>query len=333
MTNPTQGFEQVNCPGCGGEGGETVYTGRDWIGQSDQPMCITCCATCGLCYTNPRPTPEALGRYYPQDYEPYQRQKGEIDRGVGLGAAVRSLILRDAYAAPTHQPRGLAKMAARLLRHVRSADTLGFAIAYEGNGRLLDFGCGNGTFLRRMRLLGWDVTGVDFSEQAVGAVRASGLTALQGTLPHPQLSPGSFDLITMRHALEHVPDAKAILLATRDLLTPGGKLHIQVPNFASWEVEHFGDASHVLQLPRHFVHFSPQSLEMILRDNGFVDVQVRQVCRPGWLRKSAKMIDRYSPSEDDRRLASSSAACRQRAKQIEREGKGNELIASARRAT
>lgn len=350
MSHVPDGFETVSCPGCGAGDGHAaadgnasddgadrnlnnpvVYEGRDWICNIDEPMRVQQCPRCGLCYTNPRPTSAALGRYYPQEYEPYQRQKGEVDRGGGWQAGVRSLVLRDAYAAPFLKPRGAAKAVAKIVQLFRSPQSFGFAMPYQGSGKLLDFGCGNGTFLRRMKTLGWDVTGVDFSEQAVAAVRASGIRALQGTLPHPGLSPSSFDLITLRHALEHVPDARAILQAIHHLLVPGGRVHIQVPNFASWEVEHFRDASHVLQLPRHFLHFSPASLENLLIANGFAEVSVRQECRPGWLKKSAQMTDRYTPSETDKQMAKSTAACRRVAKQAQREGKGNELIASARR--
>src|SRR5207249_8143111 len=58
----------------------------------------------------------------------------------------------------------------------------------KGAGKLLDFGCGSGTFLERMRRQGWEVTGLDVSSQAVTHARSHlGLRALQGTLPHPQL--------------------------------------------------------------------------------------------------------------------------------------------------
>src|SRR2546423_1647282 len=81
------------------------------------------------------------------------------------------------------------------------------------------------------------------SPDAVRDVRASGLRAFQGSLPHPDLLPGSFDVITMRHALEHVPSPRDVLRSAWDLLDAGGMLLVQVPNFEGFDAQYFGDAS------------------------------------------------------------------------------------------
>src|SRR5207248_10740686 len=105
---------------------------------------------------------------------------------------------------------------------------------------------------------------------------ASGMRALQGTLPHPELLPGSFDVITMRQALEHVPDPRATLRIARELLDADGVLVIQVPNYASWQVGYFAEASMIVDLPRHLTHFTPDSLRAMLQREGFGSISVRQ---------------------------------------------------------
>ena len=56
----------------------------------------------------------------------------------------------------------------------------------------MDFGCGSGAFLELMHLQGWRVVGLDISEEVVGRIRRElDLPALAGTLPHPQLPPGT----------------------------------------------------------------------------------------------------------------------------------------------
>src|SRR5205823_1635872 len=140
--------------------------------------------------------------------------------------------------------------------------------------------------LRRMSSLGWDATGIDFGEQAVAAVHASGIKAVHGTLPHPELAPASFDVIAMRQSLEHVPDPRAILNAAHELLDRDGLLVVNVPNYASWEIEYFGDASLSLQIPRHLLHFTPQTLADLIERCGFRVLRVDQVCRPSWIKRS-----------------------------------------------
>lgn len=155
-------------------------------------------------------------------------------------------------------------------------------------GRLLDFGCGAGALLRQMHRCGWRVTGIDLSPRAVRYVRERlGLHALEGTLPHPALSPASFEAITMAESLEHVHDPLAVLRAAHDLLTPGGTLAITVPNLDSLSFHWFGAAWFGLDLPRHLTHFEPVTLVRMLEHAGFRVEEVRPIRHNSWLRHSA----------------------------------------------
>jgi 2-polyprenyl-3-methyl-5-hydroxy-6-metoxy-1,4-benzoquinol methylase len=286
------GFERVSCPGCDAIECSIARVGKDWALDPSREIRIVRCDACGFHYTNPRPTLEKLGEYYPDEYGPYKRQRGEIERDSAASTALRKLILRRAYGKPELRPRGLAGALAAVASWVKRPESCGFAVAYHGRGRLLDFGCGSGTFLRRMAALGWDVMGIDFSESAVRAVRESGLRAIQGSLPHAQLSARSFDVITMRQALEHLPNPREVLTAARELLDDGGLLVIQVPNFASWEIAYFGDAALTLDLPRHLLHLTPDTLRELLERCGFEVRSLRQHCRASWLRNSLKQVER-----------------------------------------
>lgn len=155
-------------------------------------------------------------------------------------------------------------------------------------GRLLDFGCGAGAFLVRAQAQGWDVTGLDTSPAAVdGARQAQGLRALVGTLPHADLEPGSFDLVTMRHSLEHVHDPLGTLREARRLLAPGGRLFVSVPNIDSLPFRWFRHAWVGLDLPRHLTHFAPWTLQQMLRRAGFRPGPVRTLRHRKWLQLSA----------------------------------------------
>jgi hypothetical protein len=167
-------------------------------------------------------------------------------------------------------------------------------------------------------------------KQAVDAVRASGLKALQGTLPHAELAPASFDVVTMRQSLEHVHDPRAILAAARDLLDDSGLLLVNVPNYASWEIAYFGDASLSLQLPRHLLHFTPPTLGDLLKRCGFKVMQMKQVCRASWVKRSLTRTQRRGERQGDRWLRNSlirNSVC----KYWEARGMGNDLTAIARK--
>ena len=326
------GFELVTCPGCDSASWTLARIGADWALDPDRQIQIVRCVSCGLHYTNPRPKLAELGKYYPDEYGPYRRQRGEIERDSVTSTALRLMVLRNAYAESSLRPKGWRRALATAVSIFKPAEHWGFAVEYRGKGRVLDFGCGNGTFLRRMRALGWDATGIDFSESAVKAVRESGLKALQGTLPHPDLAPKSFDLVTMRSALEHLPDPREVLCAIRDLLDDDGLLVIQVPNFASWEIEYFGDAALTLDLPRHLLHMTPATLNDLLVRCGLRVLSLKQICRASWLRKSLAQIERRGPRPSDA-LLRIKPICQLAALRAQRHGRGNELIAVATRAS
>jgi 2-polyprenyl-3-methyl-5-hydroxy-6-metoxy-1,4-benzoquinol methylase len=326
------GFEVVACPGCGGGRSTPVRQGKDWVLRTAQQLTIHRCDACGLHFLNPRPRMDQIGRYYPENYHSYQMRGGDDSSGAADAGGIKSLALREAFGAPHLRPHGAQRALARAALALKRAESFGFGVPWHGQGRLLDFGCGGGKFLRRMHALGWDVAGIDFSETSVRAVREAGLRAIQGTLPHPELSPGSFDVVTMRHALEHVPDPPAVLRAARELLVPGGRLVIQVPNYDAWEVAYFGDAAVGLDLPRHFTHFTPPTLADMLERAGFRPIRVGSRARPSWICKAAKL----APGRGVRQTGAdvlrwSSFACRIIGKLHDSRNRGSEILAIAER--
>src|SRR5262249_9220869 len=142
------------------------------------------CQQCGLCFTNPRPTAASIGRFYPSGYRPHRTPRARQSRR--WRQALQQLF-------------GWSENERRVL-------------PLQGNGRLLDFGCGGGSYLARMPAQGWQVTGLDASALAVDRVReVLRLPAVEGTLPYPQFETASFDVITMWQVLEHVHQPLEVL--------------------------------------------------------------------------------------------------------------------------
>ena len=279
--NLPQGWECASCPLCGSDDAGVVCTSRDWALGLTERLQIVRCRHCGMAYTNPRPGVAEIGRYYPKDYALYRHRHA----GGGPGG-IRGAMLRWAWGAPALRPsRGVAATL-RLLSLVRKPASFGFGVPFQGQGRLMDFGCGGGEFLRRMAWLGWTVTGVDFSQDAVDLVRAAGFEACHGSLPHPELAGRRFDVITMRMSLEHVHDPLATVRAAAEMLDIGGKLVIIVPNFGSWDRTHFGEAWYALDLPRHLTHFEKHTLQGLLERVGLRVEHLHSEGDDGILRKS-----------------------------------------------
>jgi SAM-dependent methyltransferase len=139
----------------------------------------------------------------------------------------------------------------------------------QGPARILDVGCGNGAFLKRMRSFGWDVHGLDPDPAAAAAAKASGIDVLVGTLADATWPEGWFDAVTMSSVIEHVPDPVAALSACRRLLAPGGTLHLVTPNTRALGAERFGVNWRGFEAPRHLVLFDRRSLSLLLEAQGF----------------------------------------------------------------
>jgi SAM-dependent methyltransferase len=322
-----QGFELVPCPNCGSEQFATAREGRDWVLDPARTITIVKCATCGLHFTNPRPDEAHLLAYYSADYQPYNRHEKK-DRS-GLAQALRDTILRWAHGSPSKKPGAFGTALAKLVTSIQPVENFGFGVPWHGQGRILDFGCASGRFIARMQSLGWDATGIDFTEDSVAPAREQGLKVVCGTLPHPDLATGSFDVVTLRAALEHVHSPVGTLREVHRLLAPGGKVVIQVPNYDCWELDYFGDAAQILNLPRHLTHFTGATLADTLTRAGYTNVHVEQKSRANWLRISLKQVERRGkPMPLDQKLKSSKF-CKQIAKQALKDGKGNELVATA----
>src|SRR5262245_47163161 len=161
-------WDEPACLLCGGDRRRPLIEAPDPTREGHGLwFAVVRCDDCGLCYTCPRPDRLTIGQFYPADYRPYRRTRHKV---------------RPAPWSP------FAKLLGRPCVERR-------ALPWHGQGRLLDFGCGGGSFLERMHYRGWRVTGLDVSEETVADVRAAlGVRVLAGTLPHPDLKPASFDV-------------------------------------------------------------------------------------------------------------------------------------------
>lgn len=100
--------------------------------------------------------------------------------------------------------------------------------------RLLDVGCGTGSFLARVRRevsRSWELHGVDVSGAAVaeGRRRYPELGLVQGDGTAPDFPAASFDAVTCYGSWEHFPEPAAAIAGAARLLVPGGRVLAMIP--------------------------------------------------------------------------------------------------------
>lgn len=136
----------------------------------------------------------------------------------------------------------------------------------DADGRVLDVGCGKGSFLRAFARLhpSWRCVGVEPSrEEAELARQNGGIEVIEGMFGSVPLEADSFDLIAIMHVLEHVSRPVETLRELHRLLRPGGRVFIEVPN--PCDLNMFYD----LLLFEHLHHFTPETLAWLAMREGF----------------------------------------------------------------
>lgn len=232
-----------------------VCAGQAWheTGQAQDYEYATCsnvwtyraCGYCGHVQMDPLPAPETLRVIYPETYYSYRMEKS-------IHPIARWAKHRLDRAKFTWITRGM----------------------HRGVSSYLDVGCGDGRYLQLMIGQGADparTCGVELDVAAVNSARAKGLNVIQSRIEEArELQPGTYDLITMFHVVEHVERPDEVIDRLRILLRPGGVLAIETPNFACVDArltgKRYWGGYHT---PRHWHVFTSASLQQLLRTRGF----------------------------------------------------------------
>lgn len=147
---------------------------------------------------------------------------------------------------------------------------------FRSGMRLLDIGCGIGTFLNMARSEGWDVTGLEPNVSAAQyAVKTYGLNVIQGTLNETSFPAESFDVVTMIQTLEHVPDPMGVLAIAQKILKRNGLIYIEVPNlhnisFLAGRFLGVKDRVNTMDPTAHLFYFTSGTLKKMVQSSHLV---------------------------------------------------------------
>ena len=249
----------ITCSLCGSNRRGTLYKGLTdrWFGSPGM-WGFDICRGCNLVLLSPSPTAEQLNRAY-AGYFTHQVPSKAVGKSTN-GGSKPWLVVR-------------AKRAYRSAIRAVDLERSEMRSMYTSDlapGRLLDIGCGNGLFLKRMSDVGWFVQGVEPDPQSARlASETYGFEICTGTLQDAGFPSNQFDCITMSHVIEHLRDPLAVLAECRRILKPGGMLVITTPNHQCLGHRLFGRRWLGLDPPRHLLLFSRKNLELIAHKAGF----------------------------------------------------------------
>jgi 2-polyprenyl-3-methyl-5-hydroxy-6-metoxy-1,4-benzoquinol methylase len=118
---------------------------------------------------------------------------------------------------------------------------------------------------------GWNTIGVEPSEKAKGIAIGKGIQFSDST---EELESNSFDVITMWHVLEHVPNLEIQIKELKRLVKPNGTIIIAVPNFKSYDANYYGKFWAAFDVPIHFWHFSKTAIKLLFEKE---DIKLEKV--------------------------------------------------------
>lgn len=227
-----------NCPICNSRQLEEYLQCKDYT-VSGEIFSISTCTSCKTKFTNPRPAPQEIGRYYEsKDYISHSNSSSSlIDHVYKI---VRNYTLYSKY---------------KLISKYQAE-----------KGTLLDYGCGTGHFLKKMKEKGWGTIGIEPNEQARTLSQKNSIQVHEN-FEKIDVSK-KFDAITLWHVLEHVHHPTQILRSLKDKLSENGMMYVAVPNEASYDALTYKKYWAAFDVPRHLFHFNQESFkEVVKRSN------------------------------------------------------------------
>ena len=141
-----------------------------------------------------------------------------------------------------------------------------------GNKTLLDFGAGTGDFLKATQKAGWLSKGIEPNKVARSRAEGKDVELLSSLKALPK---EKFQVITLWHVLEHLPDLEMQIIDILEHLEKEGTLIIAVPNFNSFDAKYYKEFWAAYDVPRHLWHFSRKSIEKLFSKHGLKVVKTK----------------------------------------------------------
>jgi SAM-dependent methyltransferase len=215
----------------------TVYISTKDYFKSREDFDLVLHPRCGFLITTPQPPSEDLASYYESED----------------------------YISHSSTQKGLVPFLYGLVQHwsLKNKKSLVSKLSKQ-KGRLLDIGAGTGAFCETIKQNGWDVSGVEPNKKARTIAAQRQLSLLENI---DDFQDQKFDVITLWHVLEHLPDLEKTIIKIEKLLSPKGFLIVAVPNYKSFDAKYYKQFWAAYDTPRHLWHFSQKSMTCLFSKN------------------------------------------------------------------
>jgi SAM-dependent methyltransferase len=232
---------------------------------------IARCPRCDIVFTIVQ---EAAGAY-PADYGPYRLTGAPRAPRGGTRERIRRVFYQGAGSWRERLLLFLPFLVFRIRDTYKMRIKAGYEHAFRQLGRLLDIGCGGASWLLLWSRWQRECVGVEPHDATARAAREkTGLDIRSGDLRSQGFPPGSFDIVTFCHVLEHLEDPRADLREAVRLLRPGGEVLVWVPHHGSLFRRFFGRDWIPYDVPRHLWHFTAPRLSALMAECGLRATEV-----------------------------------------------------------
>jgi len=183
------------------------------------------------------------------------------------------------YISHTDSKRNLFEKAYHLVRTISLKKKLRLINSSVSKSKnLLDVGCGTGDFLQTAQQNNWQVSGIEPNEQARHIANKKTNNSVFEIEALLKFESNSFDVITLWHVLEHLPNLEDHIRVFKKLLKPKGTLIIAIPNYKSYDAKHYKQFWAAYDVPRHLWHFNQASISKLVSKQS---LKVKKV-KPMW---------------------------------------------------
>lgn len=183
------------------------------------------------------------------------------------------------YISHTDSKRNLFESVYHMVRKIslkQKLKLINTCISDEKN--ILDVGCGTGDFLQVAKQNNWKISGIEPNAQARAIANIKTDNSVFEIDQLLKFQPDSFDVITLWHVLEHLPNLEEQVQIFRKHLKSDGTLIIAVPNYKSYDAKYYKEFWAAYDVPRHLWHFNKESISKLVSKVSMKVVKTKPMC-------------------------------------------------------